>query len=132
MHEHDHNCGCGHNHEHEPMITLTLDDDTELECIVMSIFPVGEKNYIALLAADSTDEEASEIYLYQYVEHNDDEVELINIEDDDEFEEVSQAFDELLDEEDDDFFDYDLFYDEGFDDDDYEDDFFDNNSLEDN
>lgn len=112
MHDHDHNCGCGHNHEHEPMITLTLDDDTELECIVMSIFPVGEKEYIALLAADSTDEEASEVYLYQYVEHDDDEVELINIEDDNEFEEVSQAFDALLDEEDDDYFDFDLFNDE--------------------
>lgn len=109
---HDHNCGCGHNHEHEPMITLTLDDDTELECIVMSIFPVGEKEYIALLEADSTDDEASEVYLYQYVEHDDDEVELINIEDDNEFEEVSQAFDALLDEEDDDYFDFDLFNDE--------------------
>lgn len=133
MHDHDHNCGCGHNHEHEPMITLTLDDDTELECIVMSIFPVGEKEYIALLAADSTDEEASEVYLYQYVEHDDDEVELINIEDDNEFEEVSQAFDALLDEEDDDYFDFDLFNDEDdiFEEDDDEDIFEDSSDDED-
>ncbi len=133
MHDHDHNCGCGHNHEHEPMITLTLDDDTELECIVMSIFPVGEKEYIALLAADSTDEEASEVYLYQYVEHDDDEVELINIEDDNEFEEVSQAFDSLLDEEDDDYFDFDLFNDEDdiFEEDDDEDFFEDSSDDED-
>lgn len=130
---HDHNCGCGHNHEHEPMITLTLDDDTELECIVMSIFPVGEKEYIALLAADSTDDEASEVYLYQYVEHDDDEVELINIEDDNEFEEVSQAFDSLLDEEDDDYFDFDLFNDEDdiFEEDDDEDFFEDSSDDED-
>lgn len=130
---HDHNCGCGHNHEHEPMITLTLDDDTELECIVMSIFPVGEKEYIALLEADSTDDEASEVYLYQYVEHDDDEVELINIEDDNEFEEVSQAFDALLDEEDDDYFDFDLFNDEDdiFEEDDDEDFFEDSSDDED-
>lgn len=117
MHKHDHNCG--HDHDHAPMITLTLDDDTELDCLVMSIFPVDDKDYIALLPADSVDEDASEIYIYQYVEHDNEDIELLNIEDDEEFEKVSQAFDELLDEEDDDLFDYDLFDDDDFDDDDY-------------
>ena len=119
MHEHDHNCGCGHDHDHEPMITLTLDDDTELDCIVMCIFPVNENNYIALLPADSADDEESEIYLYQYIEHEDDDVELLNIESDDEFEEVSRAFDTLLEEDDeynelldDEFFDDEFFDDE--------------------
>ena len=99
MSEHEHNCECGHDHEHEPMITLTLDDDTELECLVMSIFPVGEKNYIALLPASSVEEEESEVYLYEYVEHDNDELELLNIEKDEDFEAVSKAFDEILDEE---------------------------------
>ena len=95
--------------EHEPMITLTLDDDTELECLVMSIFPVEEKNYIALLPTSSMDEEESEVYLYQYVEHDNDELELLNIDDDEEFEAVSKTFNELLNEElDDEYLDNDL------------------------
>lgn len=123
MHKHDHNCGHDHDHDHAPMITLTLDDDTELDCLVMSIFPVDDKDYIALLPADSVDEDASEIYIYQYVEHDNEDIELLNIEDDEEFEKVSQAFDELLDEEDDDLFDYDLFDDDDFDDEDDDDDY---------
>lgn len=115
MHEHDHNCGCGHDHDHdhEHIITLTLDDNTELECIVMSIFPVDNKNYIALLPVDSVESEEGEIYLYQYLEHDDNQIELLNIEDDDEFEAVSEVFDELLDEAE---------FDELFDDDDLFDD----------
>ncbi len=129
MHKHDHNCG--HDHDHAPMITLTLDDDTELDCLVMSIFPVDDKDYIALLPADSVDEDASEIYIYQYVEHDNEDIELLNIEDDEEFEKVSQAFDELLDEEDDDLFDYDLFDDDDFDDEDDDEDFYDDDDFDD-
>lgn len=118
MHEHDHNCGCGHEHEHEALITLTLDDDTEVECIVISIFPVGERTYIALLPTSSMDEIESEIYLYQYIEHEDDELELLNIDDDKEFKDVSKAFDELLDSDsEDDYFDFVDFEDEDDDED---------------
>ena len=43
-------------------VTLTLDDDSELVCAVLTIFPAGEHKYIALLpleyeiAADAFDE----------------------------------------------------------------------------
>ena len=30
-------------------VILTLDDDTELECSILCIYPVGDKEYIALL-----------------------------------------------------------------------------------
>lgn len=104
-HKHDHDCGCGHDHEHMN-VTLTLDDGTDMECEVMCIFPVGEKDYIALIPVDKVDEEESEIFLYQFIEHENDEIELLNIESDDEFEAVSDAFDELMDNEDfDDMFD---------------------------
>ena len=33
-------------------ITLTLDDDTEVECAILTIFPVDAKEYIALLPLD--------------------------------------------------------------------------------
>lgn len=129
MHKHDENCE--HDHDHAPLITLTLDDDTQLECLVMSIFPVDDKNYIALLPIDSVDEDASEIYLYQYVEHDNDEIELINIEEDDDFKKVSEAFDALLDDEDDGFFDYDMFDEDDFDEDDFDDEDLDDDDFDD-
>lgn len=108
-HEHDCGCGCGHDHEHDHEhmnVTLTLDDGTDLECEVLCIFPVGEKDYIALIPTEKAEEEDGEIFLYQFIEHENDEIELLNIEDDDEFEAVSDAFDELMDSEEfDDMFD---------------------------
>ncbi len=81
----------------EDMITLTLEDDTELQCSVLAIFPAGDKQYIALLPEGSDDVEG-EVYLYGYKELENNEIELLNIEDDDEYEIVADAFDELLDE----------------------------------
>lgn len=101
-HNHDHNCGCGHDHDHEHEhmnVTLTLDDGTDLECEVLAIFPVGDKDYIALVPASEADNEESEIFLYRFIEHGEEEIELLNIEDDEEFEAVSEAFDEMMDEE---------------------------------
>ena len=81
-------------------VTLTLDDDSELVCDVIATFPATvngkEQMYIALLPADATPE--SEIFLYRFLENGED-IDLQNIEDDEEFEIVSDAFDELLDEE---------------------------------
>ncbi len=81
-------------------ITLTLEDDSELICDVIATFPATvsgkEQMYIALLPEDATED--SEIYLYRFLENGDD-IDLQNIEDDEEFEIVSDAFDELLDEE---------------------------------
>ena len=75
-------------------ITLTLEDGSDLVCDVISVFPVQDKNYIALLP--SNDDPDAEIFLYRFIE-NGDEIELENIEDDEEFDMVSDAFDELLD-----------------------------------
>lgn len=85
--------------ENEEMtVTLTLDDDTELECVVLTIFEAGGKEYIALLPTEGEDADTGEVYLYRYGE-TDGEPELSNIEDDDEYEIVADAFDELLDEQ---------------------------------
>ena len=80
-------------------VTLTLDDDTEVECEIVSIFPVGEKEYIALLPLDGNEAEDGEVFIYRYTESADGEPNLENIEDDDEYEAVADAFDELLDSE---------------------------------
>lgn len=95
-HNHDEECGCGCDHE-EQTVTLTLDDGTELECVVIAIFPAGDKDYIALLPTEGQEAEEGEVFLYRYSESENGEPELSNIEDDDEYEVVADAFDELLD-----------------------------------
>ena len=85
--------------EEEMTVTLTLDDGRELECVVLTIFPSGDKEYIALLPMDDEDSEEGEVYLYRYTEDENGAPNLENIEDDDEYEVVADAFDELLDEQ---------------------------------
>lgn len=94
-----------------PTVTLTLDDDTEIECMVLTIFPVDDKDYIALLPLDSVEdsEEEGEVYLYRYEEDENGDPNLSNIEEDDEYDIVADAFDELLaDSEDDDIIEVDI------------------------
>lgn len=82
----------------EVTVTLTLDDDTELECAVLTIYEVDGKEYIALLPMDDAENEDGDVYLYRYAEV-DGEPTLENIEDDDEYEAAADAFDEWLDEQ---------------------------------
>ena len=100
-HEHDHD----HEHEHEEMdvITLTLDDDSELDCAVIGIFPYEVKDYIALLPlkGDEVDEDAS-VLIYEYAELEDGELELIFIEDEDYFNHVADEFERLYAEDEED------------------------------
>lgn len=95
----------GKNSENESLIpedfdttvTLTLDNDEELECAVISIFDANDRRYIALLPLEGQASEDGEVYLYRYNETEDGQPELENIETDEEFEIVSDAFDEMLD-----------------------------------
>ena len=100
-HEHDHD----HEHEHGEMdaITLPLDDDSELDCAVIGIFPYEEKDYIALLPlkGDEVDEDAS-VLIYEYAELEDGELELIFIEDEDYFNHVADEFERLYAEDEED------------------------------
>jgi len=93
----DDDCGCGEGcgcHDDEIM-TITLEDGTEIECAVIAIFPVEEKEYIALLPIEN--QEDGEVFLYGYKESEDGQVELLSIESDEEYEGVTKAFDEILD-----------------------------------
>ena len=78
-------------------VTLSLDDGTECECAIIRIFPAGENDYIALLPLEGEAAEQDEVYLYRYVENDGREPSLLNIESDEEYELVSEAFDEELD-----------------------------------
>lgn len=95
-------CGCGHDHEHEEDVMdletmfLTLDDDTEMECGILGVFEMEGlegKEYIALLPLED-----ETVLLYEYKEVGD-EIELNVIEDDDEFDKVSNAFYDMYEDE---------------------------------
>ena len=83
----------------EGTVTLSLDDGSEVECGIVAVFPVGERNYIALLPLNAEEAAEGEVYLYRYAEDADGEPSIDNIEDDDEYEAVADAFDELMDED---------------------------------
>lgn len=77
----------------EMTVTLMLDDDSELTCLVVAFFPVQESEYIALFPMNG---ESEEVFLYRLVRMPDAEPLLENIEDDDEFERVANAYDEMV------------------------------------
>ena len=78
-------------------VTLMLDDNTECECAIIRIFPAGDNDYIALLPLEGEAADNDEVYLYRYKVEGDNEPVLENIESDEEYELVSEAFDEELD-----------------------------------
>ena len=85
--------------QEEVTVTLTLDDGSQLEDVVLTIFDAGKREYIALLPMDGQETEEGEVYLYRYSEDANGNPSLENIEDDEEYEIVAEAFDELLDEQ---------------------------------
>ncbi|MBQ7636361.1 MAG: DUF1292 domain-containing protein [Lachnospiraceae bacterium] len=83
-------------------VTLELENGEEMTCDVISIFPVNVNNkeqmYIALL--DENADEDSDIFFYRASNLEDpDDIQLDDIESDEEFEIVADAFDEMLDDE---------------------------------
>ena len=81
--------------EEADFITLEFDDGVEVECEIMGVFYFEGKEYIALIPNDNTDD----VYIYGYKEVGEDEFELIDIEDDAEFEKVVAEFDKIMEEE---------------------------------
>ncbi len=85
------------------IVTLEMDDGTVVDCDVLSIFSVnlkdGSRDYIALIDSNAGDD--GEIWFYgcKMNPADPEDFELIDIVDDDEFDAVCDAFDELLDEE---------------------------------
>lgn len=87
--------------QEEMTVDLELDNGKSVTCSVVTIFSVGEKDYIALLPLDETgDSPEGDVWIYGYSENPDDpneEPELRYIEDDEEYERAADAFDEYLD-----------------------------------
>ncbi|CDA90279.1 MAG: DUF1292 domain-containing protein [Firmicutes bacterium] len=81
--------------DEKDIITLEFDNGDEVECEIMGVFDFNGKEYIALIPDDGTDD----VYIYGYKEVGEDEFELIDIEDDAEFEAVVAEFDSIMDEQ---------------------------------
>ena len=83
-------------------VTLTLDNDEELECAVLTIFETEGREYIALLPLNEDgNSDDGQVYLYRFINNGEDaEPDLENIEDDAEFDRVSEAFNEWMEEQD--------------------------------
>lgn len=73
--------------EGKAVIAIQL-GETEEECILIDIFSVDDREYIALLSGES-----SEIYLFRYTDiYGDENIELTTIEDEDEVDDVFHIF----------------------------------------
>lgn len=86
--------------DEDMFVTLDLDDGSSMECQILTIFEADGRDYIALLPVDE-DEQPNEdgvVFIYRYSEDAEGNPSLENIEDDEEYEVVSDRFDELLDE----------------------------------
>ncbi len=88
-------CVVGEVDDDADYITLEFDDGVELECEIMGVFDCEGREYIALIPGDGSDD----VYLYGYKEVGEDEFELVDIEDDKEFEKVAGAFEKITAEE---------------------------------
>ena len=77
-------------------VTLELEDGTEVETQVITIFEVEGQDYIVLIPEDQVESEEGEVYIYRYFESDDGEPGLDNIETKEEFDMVSEVFDQIV------------------------------------
>lgn len=84
------------------LVTLDMDDGSQVECEILTIFDMGEQDYIVLLPLDSQGNENQEgiIYIYRYFEDKEGNPSLENIISDEEYEAVEERFEQLLEEAD--------------------------------
>lgn len=83
----------------EDTISLYLDNNQEVECDILAIFPLKEQFYIALMPKKPIEGyEEGEYFLYRY-QSDGENVELSDIESEAEWEAAEDKFEELLDEE---------------------------------
>jgi len=80
--------------ESENILTLIQEDGTQVECYIIAVFDIDEKEYIALLPK----EPGNEIVLFRYSLYGDDEMCLCNIDNNDEWQEAVSRLDELMEE----------------------------------
>ena len=88
------------NEDDDVVVTVSMDDGTDVTCEILTIFDVGDQDYIVLLPLDDKGEpsEDGEVYIYRYMEDETGAPSLDNIASDEEYEAVAKRFDELQEE----------------------------------
>ena len=78
-------------------IDLQTDEGESFKCLVIATYEAEGNDYIALAPVDENDEPQEEIFIYGYVE-SDDDYELLSL-DDDEFDIATEALENILETE---------------------------------
>lgn len=82
-------------------VDITLDDGTVVTCTIVTILTVEAQDYIVLLPLDENGENTDgEVWIYRYYENEDDpdeEPRIEYIDNEEEYEMISDKFDEYLD-----------------------------------
>lgn len=82
-------------------VDITLDDGTVVTCTIVTILTVEVQDYIVLLPLDENGENTDgEVWIYRYYENEDDpdeEPRIEYIDNEEEYEMISDKFDEYLD-----------------------------------
>ena len=82
--------------EEEDIMTLEFDDGTAVDCDVLGTFEADSKEYIALAPIDGTDD----VYIYGYKDIDADTFDIVDIDDEEEFNTAVKAFEAAMAEED--------------------------------
>ena len=72
-------------------ITIEFDDGTVKEWTVLGVFEAEGRDYIALL-----DEDTEDVYLYRYIQTDDESYDIDEIPTDEEFDMAYEVFEEIL------------------------------------
>jgi putative Holliday junction resolvase len=90
----------GHGPEDEDeIITLTDEEGHEHEFVVVDVIEVEEQDYAILLPIDTSEEEEAEAVILRLEKDDDGDDILVDIESEEEWEKVAQAYEELLDDD---------------------------------
>lgn len=92
VHIHDENC----DHDHEEVVILTDEEGNEREFIIVETMPLENQHYAVLVPADGNDEDG---FIMRIEEDENGEEYLIDIEDEEEWNRVVAAYEQLTDAE---------------------------------
>ncbi|MFR6581083.1 MAG: DUF1292 domain-containing protein [Ruminococcus sp.] len=90
--------GCSTDANQHSTITLTMEDDTEVECAILTIFPGRcQRNILRFFTLDEEGQNHDgEVYLYSFTRTAEGAPMLSNIESDEEYNKAAIAFDTVL------------------------------------
>lgn len=95
----DKDLDAGISEEEDEIITLTDDEGKEHEFVVVDVIEVTQKEYAILLPIDTEEDEEAEAVILRLEKDADGDDVLVDIDSEEEWEQVAQAYEELLDDE---------------------------------